>query len=76
MCITCRFLTYLFGPWPSSQCSADLVRNDKCYWQVTIMGPDSPYQVALKPLKIAFKIIYHPHVNSNGNICLDNLTSM
>lgn len=56
---------------PPAQCSVDLVRNDKFYWQVTIMRSNSACllkiyflidqpKVALKPLKFAFKIIYHP----------------
>lgn len=65
---------------PPAQCSVDLVRNDKFCWQVTIMESNSACllkiyflidqpKVALKLLKFAFKIIYHPYVNSNGNIC-------
>ncbi|XP_040602688.1 ubiquitin-conjugating enzyme E2 D4 isoform X2 [Mesocricetus auratus] len=60
------------------------------HWQATIMGPnDSPYQGGVffltihfptdypfKPPKVAFTTkIYHPNINSNGNICLDILRS-
>ncbi|CAN6481251.1 unnamed protein product [Victoria cruziana] len=58
------------------------------HWQATIMGPnDSPYSGGVflvtihfppdypfKPPKIAFRTkVYHPNINSNGNICLDIL---
>ncbi|VDM16792.1 unnamed protein product [Hydatigera taeniaeformis] len=63
---------------------ADLV----FHWQATIMGPsDSPFEGGVffldihfptdypfKPPKITFTTrIYHPNINSNGNICLDIL---
>ncbi|KAF2942714.1 hypothetical protein DAI22_02g016400 [Oryza sativa Japonica Group] len=58
------------------------------HWQATIMGPnDSPYSGGVflvtihfppdypfKPPKVAFKTkVFHPNINSNGNICLDIL---
>ncbi|RZR96425.1 hypothetical protein BHM03_00025447 [Ensete ventricosum] len=69
---------------PPTSCSAD----DMYHWQATIMGPnDSPYAGGLfivtihfppdypfKPPKVAFKTrVFHPNINSNGNICLDIL---
>ncbi|KAF8677231.1 hypothetical protein HU200_046709 [Digitaria exilis] len=64
------------------------VSDDMFHWQATIMGPsDSPYSGGVflvtihfppdypfKPPKVAFKTkVFHPNINSNGNICLDIL---
>ncbi|KAK9937051.1 hypothetical protein M0R45_013868 [Rubus argutus] len=73
---------------PPTNCSAGPVDEDIFNWQATIMGPpDSPYaggifQVTIrfppdypfKPPKVSFTTkVFHPNVNSNGNICLDIL---
>ncbi len=63
-------------------------QDDMFKWSGTIMGPsDSPYEGGLfilditfptnypfKPPKINFTTkVYHPNINSQGNICLDIL---
>ncbi len=73
---------------PPSNCSAGLEKEDIYNWYATIIGPEgTPYQGGVFNLKIFFptdypfkppKItfitkIYHPNINSNGNICLDIL---
>lgn len=74
---------------PPFNCSGGLIdKNDLYLWNATIIGPeDSPYSNGIFKLKIYFpeeypfkapKIIfttkiYHPNINSNGNICLDIL---
>lgn len=71
-------LVYFSGP----------VAEDMFHWQATIIGPnDSPYaggvflvsihfppDYPFKPPKVAFRTrVFHPNINSNGNICLDIL---
>jgi ubiquitin-conjugating enzyme E2 D/E len=73
---------------PPSNCSAGLAKEDIYNWHATIIGPEgTPYQGGLfnlniffpndypfKPPKVTFITkIYHPNINSNGNICLDIL---
>ena len=70
-------------------CSAGLNnKNDLFNWDATIIGPtETPYEGGIfylkmlfpadypfKPPKITFNTkIYHPNINSNGDICLDIL---
>ena len=72
-----------------TNCSAGLINpNDLFTWQATIIGPtETPYEGGMfnlkiyfptdypfKPPKITFETrIYHPNINSNGEICLDIL---
>ena len=74
---------------PPANCSAGPESGEDTYhWLASIMGPEgSPYAGGIfqldihfptdypfKPPKIVFKTkIYHPNINSNGNICLDIL---
>ena len=77
------------GKDPPGNCSAGPVsEKEMLSWVATIMGPEgSPYAGGLyqlkilfptdypfKPPKISFSTkIYHPNINSAGNICLDIL---
>ncbi|CAB4321187.1 unnamed protein product [Prunus armeniaca] len=73
---------------PPTSCSAGPVAEDMFHWQATIIAPnDSPYSGGVflvtihfppdypfKPPKVAFRTkVFHPNINSNGNICLDIL---
>lgn len=73
---------------PPSNCSAGPSGENLFKWTASIIGPgDSPYtggvfflsisfppDYPFKPPKVQFITkIYHPNINSNGNICLDIL---
>ena len=74
---------------PPLNCSAGLISDDNLYeWQGTIIGPSGtpyangafqlyitfPKDYPFRPPKVKFKTpIYHPNINSSGEICLDIL---
>ena len=76
---------------PPSNCSAGLLNSEDSYvWEASIIGPiGTVYQNGIFKLKILFPTdypfkppnikfntkIYHPNINSQGNICLDILNT-
>ena len=73
---------------PPCNCCAGANPDNIFEWKASIMGPhDSPYQNGVfnltinfpknypfkPPLVIFSTKVYHPNINSNGNICLDIL---
>ncbi|CDI97170.1 ubiquitin conjugating enzyme E2 D2 [Echinococcus multilocularis] len=75
------------GRDPPAQCSAGPVGDDCKHLTRILLQSDSPFEGGVffldihfptdypfKPPKITFTTrIYHPNINSNGNICLDIL---
>ncbi|KAL7675776.1 hypothetical protein ACOME3_002040 [Neoechinorhynchus agilis] len=75
---------------PPTNCSAVPLEDDFFHWKATLVGPpESPYSGGVffldirfpqdypfKPPEVKFTTrIYHPNINSSGNICLDILRS-
>lgn len=73
---------------PPLPCSANSVDEDLFHWLVSMRGPKgTPYSEGVFDLEVRFPLdypfappkilfntkIYHPNINSNGNICLDIL---
>ncbi len=73
---------------PPENCSAGIVGDNFFEWEATIIGPkDTPYEGGMfqlsihisseypfKPPQCRFRTkIYHPNINSSGQICLDIL---
>jgi ubiquitin-conjugating enzyme E2 D len=73
---------------PPDGCSAGPSNSDLYKWDATIIGPsDTPYEGGVFKLKMTFSQkypfvapnvvfktkIYHPNIDSKGNICLDIL---
>ena len=73
---------------PPIPCGAETIDDDYYHWNACLTGPDdTPYENGIFYLDIRFPLdypfsppkivfitkIYHPNINSNGNICLDIL---
>ena len=73
---------------PPIACSAETIDDDFYHWSASLTGPsETPYENGVfhmdirfpldypfSPPKIVFTTkIYHPNINTNGNICLDIL---
>lgn len=74
---------------PVMNCSAGPINENNLYeWEATIIGPtNSPYAGGVFNLRISFTLkypfkpprvkfinkIFHPNIDTNGNICLDIL---
>ena len=73
---------------PPIPCNAESVDEDVYHWIISMEGPsDTPYSEGIFYLEVRFPLdypfappkilfttkIYHPNINSNGNICLDIL---
>lgn len=73
---------------PPIACNAELIDSDLYHWKANLTGPtETPYDGGVFDLDIRFPLdypfsppkivfltkIYHPNINSSGNICLDIL---
>lgn len=73
---------------PPIVCNAELIDDDLYHWNADLTGPtETPYDGGIFNLDIRFPLdypfsppkivfltkIYHPNINSSGNICLDIL---
>lgn len=73
---------------PPSSCIADIVDDDLYHWTGILFGPSNtpyadgifkvdiiiPSDYPFQPPKVKFMTrIFHPNIDSNGNVCLDIL---